>query len=126
MKRDLDLIRLILLKIENNKELNPFLPAAEFTFEGYEPDLVKYNLMQLIEADYINGKVQKYLGGEIDLFVVGLTWNGHDFLDLAKNDNNWNKAKKVGEAAGAMTLEIMRKILVEIASNVALGMLKQP
>ena len=115
MKRELDLIRLILLKVESNNDLQPFLQAEHFTFDGYHPELVKYNLMQLIEADYLKGEVERYLGGGMDFFVEGLTWAGHDFLDAARDDSRWNKAKPVFEKMGNYSLEFVRTVLSDLA-----------
>lgn len=122
MSRDLDLIRKIMMEIdckENGHDI------VKIEVEDYSEDVVQHQLLLMREADLI--KVYDFSAdNRIELAPIRLTWTGHDFLDLAKNDNNWNKAKKVAEAAGATTLEIMRKILVEISTNIALGMLKQP
>jgi hypothetical protein len=41
-----------------------------------------------------------------------ITWQGHDFLDLAHNDTNWHKAKSwVLDKGQALTLEAMKLVL---------------
>lgn len=122
MARDLDLVRKIMIEIDRKENGHDIV---KLELEGYSEDLIQSQLLLMREAELI--KAYDFSADDrIELAPIRLTWVGHDFLDLAKNDNNWNKAKKVAEAAGATTLDIMRKILVEIGTNIALGMLKQP
>lgn len=122
MSRDLDLIRKIMIEIDQKENGRDII---KLELEGYSEDLIQSHLVLMKEAELIKA-YDFSASNRIELAPTRLTWTGHDFLDLAKNDNNWNKAKKVAEAAGATTIEIMRKILVEIGTNIALGMLKQP
>ncbi|MHB0922571.1 MAG: DUF2513 domain-containing protein [Bellilinea sp.] len=115
MKRDLDLIRLILLKVESNEELIPTLEAKDFSFDEYSHDQVKYNIKLLIDADYINGKTRAYLGGNMDFVFEGLTWAGHDFLDASRDDARWAKAKSILNEVKDYSLELAIKVLSELA-----------
>ena len=43
---------------------------------------------------------------------INLTWEGHDFLGLSKNDAVWNQAKnKVMERAGGLSLDLLKGVL---------------
>lgn len=121
MARDLDLIRKIMMEIDRKEN---GLDIINLEIEGYSTDQIQFHLSLMEEAALI--KAFDFSGGDkINFAPIRLTWIGHDFLDLSKNDNNWNKAKKVAEAAGTTTLDILAKILVEIGTNLALGLLKQ-
>ncbi|HWR66408.1 MAG TPA: DUF2513 domain-containing protein [Bellilinea sp.] len=122
MARDFDLIRKIMLDIREREKLGEIL---RIEIEGYSVDQIQFQLVLLKEEELIVA-YDFSASNKIEIAPTRLTWAGNDFLDLAMNDNNWNKAKKIADGAGATTLEILRKILVEIATEVALGMLKHP
>jgi len=121
MARDLDLIRKIMFEIDQKEDGHGIV---KLELEGYSKEIIQHQLLLMREADLIKA-YDFSADNRLEFAPIRLTWIGHDFLDLAKNDNNWNKAKKVAEAAGATTLEIIRKILVDIGTDIALGMLKQ-
>ncbi len=93
MKRDFDLIRRIMTDIEampageKYKHVNP---AA-----GYDSATVYAHVDLLLKAGLVEGDVTRDPGGAISgMRITGLTWSGHDFLDAAKDDTIWNKAKE--------------------------------
>jgi hypothetical protein len=86
MKRDMELVRLLLLHYEAGS------PSAGL--ENYSKQAIIYNLVLMkdagmIEAHFIEGN--DVLPDEV--MDVRLTWAGHDFLDAARNDTIWHKAK---------------------------------
>jgi hypothetical protein len=92
MKRDMDLIRSILLKQEGVEEID----LADFTQEQ-----INYHTALLIEAEYVDGTVHYSSRGgknsdEIPdmVRIKKIMWNGHEFLDQARNNTAWEKAKK--------------------------------
>lgn len=86
MKRDMELIRLLLLAQETG-EAPPEL--SEFS---RQETLYNYALMNdagLIIASFAEGN-----GGiPDDVRVYRLTWAGHDFLDATKDSKIWKMAK---------------------------------
>lgn len=115
MKRDMELCRMILLAVEAN--------GATRTIDGYEDDDVLAHAYLMKEAGLVDGPEISHLGTpERQALATRLTWDGHEFLDLARNDTNWAKAKeKAGKAAGETTFTIWKAILVEIAKQ-AIGL----
>jgi len=50
------------------------------------------------------------------------TWEGHEFIDAARDDSRWKKAtEKVGSAAGSVPLKVLTDVLVSLAKS-QLGM----
>ena len=64
---------------------------------GFTPQAIKYHQMLAIEAGLLNGTHGKYSENatEIPSFVniQDVTWEGHNFIDAIREDNNWNKIK---------------------------------
>ncbi len=96
MKRDWDLIRNILHKIEDLKDLDDFLVFSkekgmtEVNIDGYDQDLLSYHLVLLIDAGFIRGETQ---GNEIN-DIYGLSWKGHEYAEKLRNNTRWEKIKK--------------------------------
>lgn len=93
MKRDLDLIRRILLDIEA-------LPVGQsrdsIKYPEYDQPTIGQHINLLHQAGLIEAIIQKVkpTNRVVKFTITGLTWKGHDFLDLVKNDSIWNKAKE--------------------------------
>ena len=84
MKRDMDLIRKILFHIEESNELD----TRNIDISGYEKNIVDYHIKLLNEAKLLNADILPPERGTIFIRTIGgLTWQGHDFLDAARNEN---------------------------------------
>ena len=92
MKRNFDLIRKIMLDIEN---LDPNYGYVEVKFGDEDARAVDVHAALLIEAGLLNGKVIESEAGIIHkVFISGISWAGYEFIDYVKNDTVWNKAKE--------------------------------
>jgi hypothetical protein len=93
MKRDLDLIREILLHIESGQEYDGTREFCSTTPEemgltGYTPEEFFYHCTLLIEDGYIDGAATI-----VNIVVRRLTSRGHDFLDDIRDPGVWKKVK---------------------------------
>jgi len=116
MKRDMELIRKILLTIEEQ-----YIDTALYNIkiEGYDLKTIAYHCDIMHEAGIISDYGASYAEDELYSFGVGhLTWQGHEFLDAAKNDTVWNKAMTVvKEKGGSVTLDIMKELLGQLMTS---------
>jgi len=117
MKRDMDIIRLLLLQLESGEK-----PKA---LEKYSLDEINYNSLLIIEAKLAEGgifspeslrelgaTVRKNLRGQRVVLLFRMTWAGHDFLDAARDETLWKKAKTtVMKPAASFTFEIIKEFL---------------
>ena len=92
MKRDMDLIRLIMLREEGDDSSD---------LSSYSDEQTNYHIALLIEANYLDGKTHySSRGGKNSekipdfVHIKKITWNGHEFLDQARSNSTWEKAKK--------------------------------
>jgi hypothetical protein len=106
MKRDMDVIRLLLLQLEGDEKAIEKLKA-------YDEPLVVYNAALLVDSGLVEGDVAR--GGDNDPLGVAMnhmTWAGHDFLDAARDETLWKKAKQtVMKPAASFTFEIVKEYL---------------
>jgi hypothetical protein len=88
MKRDMDLVRELLLRIEEDPRFNgsEWLPVAGIT--GHSPEEVAGHISILVDAGYLRASV----GGSTPM-VSRLTWDGHEFLDDIKDAGVWESTK---------------------------------
>ena len=92
MKRDMDLVRLILLKIEEEYKSTALI---NLSIDGYDMDTVAYHCKILHEAGFVSNYNASYAGDELYIFSVGaLTWEGNDYLDLVRDNSLWKKTKE--------------------------------
>ena len=92
MKRDMDLVRLILLEIEDKYSSTAIYDLA---IDGYDTEMVAYHCKILYEAGLISDYKAQYADNEIYVFGVGsLTWDGNDFLEKIRDDSQWKKVKE--------------------------------
>lgn len=122
MKRDMDLCRLILFKIEDE-----FKSTALFNLqiEGYDMEVIAYHCDLVFEAGLIKSYNPTFAGDSLYAFSVGpLTWEGHDFLDKIMEDTIWNKTKKIAkEKMLPLTLDVIKTIASGLINNVLSGMI---
>ena len=88
MKRDWELIRQILLKIEESN--GQHIMAEEMGV--YPKEWVVYNMRMACQGGLIEGEGQAYMDGSCGFFVAtGITSKGHDLLDQIRAEKTWAK-----------------------------------
>lgn len=104
MKRNMDLVRLLLMRSEGDE-------AAVAACENFGIEERSYHVQLLIDAGLVDGFVTTDSQGEIDGSVVRrLTWAGHDFLQSVRDDTLWKKAKEhVLKPGASWTFEILKE-----------------
>ena len=120
MKRDMDLVRLILLEIEERYRSTAIY---NLTIDGYDTETVAYHCKILDEAGLISDYKAKYADNEIYVFGVGpLTWDGNDFLEKIRDDSRWKKVKDTISQKGLpLAIDTIKSIANAIISAAAEG-----
>lgn len=115
MKRDMDLIRKILLHVEKCDNL-------QFAIVGYEEQCIAYHVRLLVEAELLHAVALTCLDGKIVLQEcghTGLTWAGHEFLEASRDDGLWAKAKQATSSTGGIVLDVLKSILIGLSTEAA-------
>lgn len=117
MKRDMDLFRKVLFEVE---AIPPdMVHWMQFTVEGYSQDEVAYHARLAHDAGFI---LARFLPGTNDFAVQRLTYAGTEFLDAARSDTLWHKAKQtLLKNAGVLTVEGLKLALSHLMESAAKG-----
>lgn len=118
MKRDLELIRRILLAIENSGPQDR-LSVSSFVTDTFPPAMVSLHIKLLLDCDYIEAFPLRYIGASYDDFIIKrITSNGYDYLDSVKNNTVWNKTKeKLSAVGGEAALDVVKEIGKAVTLN---------
>lgn len=93
MKRDFEVIRYILVKLEEAE-------SAELQYPRHMPDypetVISYHLWLLIQSGMIVGKCNSETPypGNFQCYGVCLTWAGHEFLSAIREEAAWKKIRR--------------------------------
>ena len=112
MKRDLDLVRKILLACE--EEPGTWAPE-EFKFDGYTKEQIGFHLHLMGQAGLL--RTQDFAnGGSLSAIPIAMTWEGYEFLEAARNEGNWQKVKAAAQTSGGFVLSAMKEVLLKLAA----------
>ena len=112
MKRDLDLIREIMLVLEDKMEYGKNFKSTQLIEVIQDKTLsaekLAYHVGLLVENDFIKAKEYKYQSGEpTDYLINTITSQGQDFIDTIRQDTTWNKIKDKSSNIGGFTLSLL-------------------
>lgn len=110
MKRDMELVRKILLEME--KQESGYAPI-NIVIDGYTQEQIRYHAFIMMEGGLIEGI--KRTDKSPQVIPRRLTWSGHEFLDNARNDTVWKKAMGiVQEKGGTITVTMLGQLLTSL------------
>ncbi|MDO5464286.1 MAG: DUF2513 domain-containing protein [Akkermansia sp.] len=112
MKRNWDLIRLILLNLEGETDTE--------NLNDYSDNEVLYHVQLLLDKQLIaDCQVKTYIGGQQALIGQGrLTFEGHDFLDKIRNETVWTHIKsQICKVGDSLTYSIIDKLATLAFNN---------
>jgi hypothetical protein len=121
MKRDLDLIREILLHIESGEQYDGtrefyYSTPEDMGLSGGTPEEFVYHCTLLIEDGYIDGAATI-----VNIVVRRLTSRGHDFLDDIRDAGVWKQVKnRLGSLPGVALGIVAELAKSEIKKHLAL------
>lgn len=118
MKRDMDLARKILLELEDK----PFdLGWVELEIPNSSDDVLSYHVMLLAQAGLLEAQDVSNMTAR-NWKPKWLTWQGHEFLEAARDETRWNQAKALmKEKTGGAVFEVLRDTLISLAKKGILG-----
>jgi hypothetical protein len=126
MKRDLELFRRILLKVEElppGQSLDGDLYDLPFETSAATTEIVAEHVKLLeeegyIEADIISSPNEIGVTQVFDYSIFRLKNGGHDFLANAKNPTIWKKTTDfIANKGGDVSLAVLKGVLTKVAAE---------
>lgn len=112
MKRDMDLVRHILLKL--NEHEHGYAPK-DFSITGYSDEQIGYHCLILGEAGLIKALDITNSGADSpSALPIRLTWDGHEFIENAQNDTIWAQAKDTVSKIGDVSFSVWASVLSQV------------
>ena len=101
MKRDMTLIRELLLRLERDEDLS--------NIEVHSAKQVNYQLYLLQDAGFINAElIRDHQGDVCEVEILEITWAGQEFLDAIRDEGTLKKALgEIGKRAGTFTAALL-------------------
>ena len=129
MKRDMELIREIMLKLEawpmnmgDGVVMTPEDMRAEIP--GHDLAEINHHMDLIHEAGFIDDGGPRASGPMFGFLFMGLTMKGHDFLDTVRSPEVWRRTKagaaKVGSVGLQLLLELGKGYAKEVARELGL------
>lgn len=117
MKRDMDLVRKILIAVEESEDEN-----IELERLGDDLDRVHRHVALMKEFGLVDATIIPGGDGPEEKIVLcqvkRLTWKGHEFLEKARDESIWEKAKRICmEKPGGFAFDVFSSVLTDLISN---------
>ncbi len=114
-RRDMDMIRDLLLQIEGGKKAFQIIDPTSAAALGVEPEVemtseeaakLELHLEMLADAQFIT--IARLSGGYWQ--IKSLTWTGHDFIDSVRDPEIWKDTKDAATKAGGFTVDLLKAL----------------
>ena len=124
MKRDMDLIREILIFVEDN-----YKPGQqwirEIKIDGYDDATITEHILLTYQSGFVQRLQNISTFGGTSYWVGNLTNEGYDYLDKIREDTVWNNTKKVIKERGLpMLVETVKTIATALITAATEGAVK--
>jgi hypothetical protein len=116
MKRDKDLIKDMMILVEENESGAIFITPESLPAHNISKEILVNHGKILMEAGLLTGSLRKD-----GIVVTGITWQGYEFLDNSRNSKIWNATKK---AAGDLSWGVFFNTLTAVATDYAKRLLE--
>jgi len=118
MKRDLDMLRTIMLKIETS---NKAVHLTDLTDNRADRPTILFHVQLLNDAKFIDCRMLNVVNNNGDCIINRLTSAGCDYLDSVRNDSVWDKVKeRLVSIGGSASLSVIKMIADGvIAANIS-------
>lgn len=115
MQRDMELVRSILLAVEKHEHGKA---PSELAIDGYSAEQVGYHCHLIGQAGLADVADLTTRGSASPVGrILRLTWQGHEFLDAARDDTVWSRTKERLTSAGKSLLTVPLNVLTALLAD---------
>ena len=122
MRRDMDLVRSILLSVADSGDE---VCIEQLINEKYNKQLVGYHIRIMKEAGLIHASIQ---AADNDPYyycaISSLTWEGNDFLDAIASESVWNRVRKaLSNSIRLTSFDVIKSVASKVGQSLLLEQL---
>lgn len=116
MKRDMDMVRQILLDATSQE--NGFANNSP-ELNGYTEEQIGHHIYLMQQADLVEAVDSSASDSTSPTAIlISVTWKGHDFIEAARSNTVWSLAKeKAKSVGGSLSFDLMKELLVATARS---------
>lgn len=119
MKRDWELVRRILIAVEELESRRQ--QVDHHSFPGSSEEDVSYHIYIMKEAGLVKAVCSSELGGRRNCWANELTWEGHEFLDKIRSQTMWSQINKVAKEKGlTLSFEVIKAAATSVVGKLLL------
>lgn len=114
MKRNLEIIRYILLEIEKSDE--DYVEMDELVNDVYSARVISHHIKLLIDCGYIEAESSGVLSDGPTYFAIDrITSAGYDYLDNVRNSHVWKETKnQLAKVGTSVSLDLVKAVSSKI------------
>lgn len=115
MKRDMDLVRCILMTVEKSEDE---VTEAQLLDCGGDMARLAFHVELLQGHGLLTAEIYRDgMGDPMSVSISGLTWDGYDYLDAIRSQKVWCKVKEaISKAIGDTSLSVVKDVCVALAA----------
>lgn len=114
MKRDMELIRSLILSLETAESGTD---SSDINIAGYDEKSIAYHMTLLTEGGFI--RTSQMRAGVI---FNAMTWSGHDFADACRDEGVWKKSiSAVKDKAASASFDVLLSVLKSTLTTLIVG-----
>lgn len=113
MKRSMDLVRTILLHVE---DAQGDVCTEDLRFDGFDRETVSAHVRLLVEAGYLTA-IEAGCREGLEFYIERLTWNGYEFLELVRDEPRWRETKSRLKQVGSWAGSVLQTVATELAKQ---------
>ena len=115
MKRDMDLVREMLLLLSNADHPLSFDEMLPKGSTLWSREVAAYHMQMLVEEAHLVRAIDaSHMGGR-DWINAQLTWQGQDFLESVRDETVWAKTREGAKKLGGVTFDMFIGLAKEYA-----------
>lgn len=114
MKRDWDLIRLILISLEDADGAHQISEDMGI----YPANWVAIHMSMLESGGLITGEDTTPMSGDAEFLATSITWKGREFIDSIRSDSVWEKSKVMLKEKGVdLTVDTIKAAVIAVVTQ---------
>lgn len=119
MKLNQNLVRLLLLEIEDKTGPYEPLELSDISIKDFSDEEILYTTERLLEAGYITARLEP-TKLQCNQVIYSLTWEGHRFLDTIRDNTVWRRTNDIVKKLSSVSLSL----ILHIGEQVILDMVR--